>query len=70
MENQKDHDLLIKLDVKLSEILRRLEGQDARQSDNERRIATLENFRYWILGASAAIGFLSSYIKEIFIGRH
>jgi hypothetical protein len=59
-----DHDLLIRLDEKLTEVLRRLDGQDSRLSRIEGRVSALENFRWWVIGAAAASGSIASYIFQ------
>jgi hypothetical protein len=57
-----DHDLLIRLDEKLSEVLRRMDGQDNRLARIENRVTTLESFRWKLVGAAAAIGAAASYL--------
>lgn len=78
--NQDDHanrntELLFRLDEKVVEVLRRMGEQDKeisefRSASNnahvtfDARISALENFRWWFLGVAAAVGVLSSYLKE------
>lgn len=80
--SNKNTELLIRLDEKMGEVLRRMGEQDSaiaaiRASSNmehERltgridgvsdRISALENFRWFILGASALGGTISTYLWD------
>lgn len=64
MENMQDHDLLIRLDVKISEILRRMDSQDTRTAALEAKVNQLENFRWWLVGAAAGVGALGSIVAN------
>ena len=78
-ENQ-NTELLIRLDEKMGEVLRRMGEQDvainairaASNSEHEnfdKRIGALENFRWWFLGVGAAAGVVFSLLKDLFTGR-
>lgn len=55
MENQSDHDLLIRLDEKMDTILQRLEKGDACMEEHEKRIGKLESFQATLIGISTTI---------------
>lgn len=71
----RNSELLFRLDEKVSEILRRMDGHEASISKlsatNElahdsfdNRLKALENFRWWFLGVGAATGFATNIIKD------
>ena len=65
-----DHDLLIEIKVKLERLLRDVEGVRTTVSENqEGRIRALENFRWWILGAGATLGFIGGLIAHAVFGH-
>lgn len=65
-----DHDLLIEIKIKLERLLSDVEGVRKNVNENqESRIRALENFRWWILGASSAISFLGGAIAHFVLGR-
>lgn len=64
MQPNNDHDLLIQLDVKVTEVLRRLDAQENRFSAIESRLSALEGFRWWVIGAAAVAGTAFSYLKD------
>lgn len=68
-------ELLYRLDEKMSEILRRMSVQDAaiasitnqtltKYEALDTRIRALESWRWWIVGAGAAIGVIFTIIKD------
>lgn len=60
-----DHDIIIRLDENIKEVLRRINESDGRSTRNEGRITALENFRWWILGVAATTSIAASYLKDI-----
>lgn len=57
-----DHDLLIRLDENVQEILRQMKDRDTEMVSLTKRIDILENFKVYILGIFAAVGFLVAYL--------
>lgn len=68
MPQQTDHDLLIELRVMMQETLRRLDVGDVRNAKIEQRIATLENFRYFVVGGASILGFIGGIISRYLLG--
>jgi hypothetical protein len=66
LPDQSDHDLLIRLDENIKTILRQMSNDDTRADKLELRLANLENFRWFILGGAAALGFISGLIARYF----
>ena len=67
---QTDHDLLIKISVQLERLMKDVEGVRTTVSENqEARLRALENFRWWILGASSALSFLGGALAHFLLGR-
>lgn len=77
--SNRNSELLIRLDEKMVEVLRRMGEQDAnllayRNSSNSahdafnKRISALENYRWFLLGVVALGTFIAPYIKD-WIGR-
>ena len=58
--DKSDHDLLIEIRVKLELLL---------GANQESRIRALENFRWWILGASSALSFLGGMAAHLLLGK-
>ena len=58
--DKSDHDLLIEIRVKLELLL---------GANQESRIRALENFRWWILGASSALSFLGGMAAHFLMGK-
>lgn len=78
-QSLKDHDLLVELNVKITEVLRRLDSQDEKlikveavmdqrirhaESSLSERISTLESFRWYLIGATAVASFLASQFSQ------
>lgn len=73
--SERNNELLIRLDEKMLEVLRRMGEQDAnllayRNSSNtaheifDKRISTLENYRWFLLGIVALGSFIAPFIKD------
>ena len=78
MDNQSDERLLIRIDEKVSNILRRMDGYDASIATIESRIdrvearaserlSKLENWRWFVIGVSSVISFLMPIILGKFL---
>lgn len=57
-----DHDLLVRLDTKMDYII----NNDA---DKERRIRSLERWRWMLMGAATAAGATAGFVAQ-YIGAH
>ena len=57
-----DHDLLVRLDTKMDYIV----NNDA---DKERRLRSLERWRWMLMGAATAAGAVAGYIAQ-YVGAH
>jgi hypothetical protein len=65
-EHKGDHDILIEIRVKLERLLGDVEGIKTTVTTNqESRLRALENFRWWIMGASMAISFLGGLVAHV-----
>ena len=66
VEHKGDHDILIEIRVKLERLLGDVEGIKTTVTTNqESRLRALENFRWWIMGASMAISFLGGLVAHV-----
>lgn len=63
-------ELIIRIDERVSEILRRLDAADILNAGLDKRITSLENFRIYLMGGAAVIsigfGLFWDYIKSRF----
>ncbi len=58
-------ELLIRVDERVAEILRRMDGTDANYAQLSSRVTVLENFRWFILGGSAFLGFIAGNLDKV-----
>ena len=68
---QSDHDMLVELRTLMNRLLSDVkdmgERVNADATDIDGRVRALENFKWWVMGASVAIGFLGSLVgKAVF----
>lgn len=79
-EENRNTELLFRLDEKVNEVLRHLGKQDIAiasietasnlaHADFDKRIKALENFRWYFLGVAAAAGIAYGVIKDWVMGR-
>lgn len=57
-----DHDLLIRLDENVKELIRRFDGFIQTQTDHEKRIQQLEGWRWKLIGMAAGAGAAATFI--------
>lgn len=64
-----ERDLLIQVKTELSNLSKTFQENNSNKQeelkDHEARIRILENFRWWIIGASAGAGFLGNMLGKI-----
>ena len=69
MQNMSDHDLLIRLNTQTEgisgQIARLAEINAAHQSDVERRLRSLEQAKWMLLGAAAVFGAAGGYLTRV-----
>lgn len=65
-----DHDVLIEIRTQMTRLLQDMEKLNATVTNSqEARLRVLENFRWWIMGASAASGGLAGIIVTKLLGK-
>ena len=73
MPDTDDHDILIELKVKADRLISDVEGlrvqSQTQVSGIESRVRALENFRWWILGATAILSVMGGAIGQLLIHR-
>ena len=73
MPDADDHDILIELKVKADRLISDVEGlrvqSQTQVSGIESRVRALENFRWWILGATAILSVMGGAIGQLLIHR-
>lgn len=80
MAREKDSELLVRIDERVTEILRRLGEQDDKLSNVnirindvytnlDSRVTTLENFRWYMLGAAAIVGMAIAVVKDWWLNK-
>ena len=57
-----DHDLLVRLDTKMDYVI-------SNDADKERRLRSLERWRWMLMGASTAAGAVAGFVAQ-YIGAH
>lgn len=58
-------ELLIRVDERVAEILRRMDSADDRYGKLDGRVTALENFRWFLIGGSAVVGFLAGNLDKV-----
>ena len=67
---QSDHDILIAMSVKLTRLLQDVEGiKETVTTNQESRLRALENFRWWVLGASSVLSFAGGLAAHVILGK-
>ena len=67
---QSDHDILIAMSVKLTRLLQDVEGiKETVTTNQESRLRALENFRWWVLGASSVLSFAGGLAAHVLLGK-
>lgn len=59
-----NEELLIRIDERVSEILRRLDNSDHNYATLDRRVNDLEGWRWWTIGTAAGISFVIAFVKD------
>lgn len=59
-----DHDLLVRLDENVKEILRRMSLADNEIINLKGRVTALENFRFYLLGGATLLGLVAGYVSQ------
>jgi len=57
-----DHDLLIRLDENVKELIRRFEAFTTTQTDHETRLRSLEQWKWRMVGMAAGAGAIGSFL--------
>lgn len=64
--DSKDHDLLIRIDEKLTILHNKFDGLNSRVDLIEKRVSSLESWKIYILGAFAAVSIGASIVYDWF----
>jgi hypothetical protein len=66
MGEENDHDLLIRLDEKVSQLINQVSSLT---NDHEERIRNLEKWRWYVVGIASTLSILVPYVMEKFFGQ-